>query len=156
LPLEAGGLDRLLSVVSEVDGIIEGRPLLIVGTKADLPESQEVLRSARTRLWGRNLVPVSSETGEGLDELRNSIWDLAGLMRVYSKEAAVRGHADRPFIVPEGTTVEELAAIIHKDLPSEMHKAAVWGKSARFPGQLVGREHKLQDCDRVEIVKRKA
>ena len=155
LPLESGGLDRLLSVVSEVDGIIEDRPLLIVGTKADLPESREMIATARERLPGRNLVAVSSQTGEGLDILRESIWDMAGLMRVYSKEGAASGHADPPFIVPEGTTVEELAAFIHKDLPSEMHKAEVWGKSAKFTGQLVGREHRLQDCDRVEIVKRR-
>jgi small GTP-binding protein len=155
LPLEAGGLDRLLSVVSEVDFIIQVRPLLVVATKADLPESRETLLSARARLPERTLVAVSSQTGEGLEELRQSIWKLAGLMRVFSKQVNPGGRDDRPFIVPEGTTVEELAAFIHKDLPLQMHNAAVWGSSAKFPGQLVGREHILQDRDRV-IVKRKA
>ncbi len=143
------------SVVSEVDGIIEDRPLLIVGTKADLPESREMIATARERLPGRNLVAVSSQTGEGLDILRESIWDMA-LNAFTAKKGLPLAMRTRLFIVPEGTTVEELAAFIHKDLPSEMHKAAVWGKSAKFPGQLVGREHRLQDRDRVEIVKRRA
>jgi ribosome-interacting GTPase 1 len=41
---------------------------------------------------------------------------------------------------------------VHSDLAANFTGARVWGPSARFEGQKVGREHVVQDTDTVEIL----
>ncbi|GEM_PF-5358461 len=57
-----------------------------------------------------------------------------------------------PLAVHSGATVADAAAALHKALGTACHVARLWGPPARFDGQLVGREHRLQDDDTVEIV----
>jgi hypothetical protein len=49
-----------------------------------------------------------------------------------------------------GQTVEDVARLVHRDLPRTLRYARVWGKSG-FDGQQVGREHKVEDGDIVEL-----
>jgi uncharacterized protein len=46
----------------------------------------------------------------------------------------------------------DVANTIHHDLAARCTGARVWGPSARFPGQRVGRDHPLGDGDTVEIL----
>ncbi|MEM0205291.1 MAG: TGS domain-containing protein, partial [Nitrososphaerota archaeon] len=52
---------------------------------------------------------------------------------------------------PSGTTVGQLAYLIHKELAESFRYARVWGKSVKIQGQKVGADHVLQDKDLVEI-----
>jgi ribosome-interacting GTPase 1 len=54
--------------------------------------------------------------------------------------------------LPDGSTVIEAALAIHKDLAAGFKGARIWGPSARFPGQQVGREHVLTEGDAVEVL----
>ena len=49
-------------------------------------------------------------------------------------------------------TVLDVADSIHHELAARCVGARVWGPSARFEGQRVGREHELADGDAVEIL----
>lgn len=71
-------------------------------------------------------------------------------MRVFPRLNGVT--EDKPFILPRSCAVEDFARVIHNAVAGRMRKARVWGTSASFPGQLVGRDHILQDCDQVEII----
>jgi len=148
VPLEQGGLDGLRLLLDEVGHVVRDRPGLIVATKVDLPGARAVLEDLRGLLIPAfPVVGVSAATGEGIPELREAIWDMLGLMRVFTKR-----DSDRPFIIPRGSTVRDLAAFIHKDLEQNMAKAVVWGPSTKFPGQAVGKDHVLMDGDRVEVI----
>ena len=46
-----------------------------------------------------------------------------------------------------------VAGSVHKDVAAVCSGARVWGPSARFPGQQVGRHHELRDGDTVEITR---
>jgi hypothetical protein len=59
-----------------------------------------------------------------------------------------------PFALPRGATVADLADRVHHDLGRSGVGARVWGPSARFDGQRVGRAHLLADGDVVEVVTR--
>ncbi len=155
LPLEEASLGGFFAVFQEAREVVGERPFLVVATKTDLPEAQAVLALAVSRMPQMHVVTVSSTTGEGLDTLRQRLWEMTGLMRVYSKKTVPGARDDRPFIVPAGTTVGLMAAHIHNELAMELDRAAVWGPSAKFPGQVVGSRHILQDGDRVEMLKRK-
>jgi len=158
MPLEAGGIEGLLQLMDETRDVVRDRPALLVATKVDLPGASEILSQVVPRVAGSfpgklQIVAVSASTGEGIESLAATIWGMTGLMRVFSKQGDKQD--ERPFIIPRGSTVKELAAFIHKELEAGLMKAAVWGPSAKFPGQMVGKDHVLQDCDRVELVARR-
>ena len=89
---------------------------------------------------------------ESLDRLRDAIWALTGLIRVRPRRD---GRVDdEPFALAEGATVAELADLIHHDVGRSCTGGRVWGASARFDGQRVGRAHVLADGDVVEVTTR--
>ncbi|MBD3161362.1 MAG: TGS domain-containing protein [Candidatus Eisenbacteria bacterium] len=93
---------------------------------------------------------VSAATGDGLDHLRETLFGVLRVLRVYAKEPGKAPDTSRPFVVPEGATVLDLARIIHKDFAENFRFARLWG-SAKFDGQPVERDHALVDRDVVEI-----
>jgi ribosome-interacting GTPase 1 len=55
-----------------------------------------------------------------------------------------------PFTCLAGSTLVEMAALVHRDFADNMKSARIWG-SGLFDGQSVGREHVLRDKDIVEL-----
>jgi small GTP-binding protein len=122
------------------------KPSILVLTKAD--ELDEPLEVAS----GDDDLRVSVLDDASLDRLREAIWTLTGLIRVFPTRGGRRD--DEPFALPAGATVSDLADRVHHDLGARATGARVSGPSARFDGQLVGRGHVLRDGDTVEIVMR--
>jgi small GTP-binding protein len=139
--------DELLVVRAEVEAAGIDLPALLVATKAD-EASSEPVAAAFPEL---ELVAVSVLDDESLDALRDAIWRLTGLVRVYLRRG---GDVDEePLALHPGATVEDVADEIHHDLADTFSAARVWGPSARFDGQRVGRAHVVQDGDVVEILR---
>ncbi len=131
------------------------RPGLIIANKTDVasPGSLEALRSLYSSPDGQarlDVVAISTRLRLGLDELFHSLWDLLGRIRVYAKEPGHPPDLAKPFVLPRGATVADLALQIHRDLPERMKFARLWGHS-RFEGQQVHKTEVLQDRDVVEI-----
>jgi ribosome-interacting GTPase 1 len=125
-------------------------PGLIVATKADLGSSED-LAALRELYAGRlDVLRVSAETGEGLQALLARLWDLLAMIRVYTRQPGREADLGRPFTLPAGSTVEDLARAIHRELPEKMTFARLWGHG-RFEGMQVQRTEPLADRDVVEI-----
>jgi hypothetical protein len=123
---------------------------LLVANKSDLSPAQNV-QTLRELYEGKlEVLAVSAATGEGLERLRRRLWELLSVIRVYTKEPGKPADYEKPYILPAGSTVEDLAREIHRDLPEMMKFARVWGH-ARFEGQRVHRTEELHDKDVVEI-----
>ena len=60
---------------------------------------------------------------------------------------------EEPLAIAPGSTVADVADRVHHELGAEAVGARVWGPSARFDGQRVGREHEVLDGDIVEILR---
>jgi uncharacterized protein len=99
---------------------------------------------------GLEVIGVSVRTGQGLDDWFKRLWELLAMIRVYSKEPGRPPDLHKPFVVPAGATVADLAGQIHRDLPERMKFARLWGHS-RFEGQQVHKTEPLRDRDVVEI-----
>jgi uncharacterized protein len=143
--------DALRLVRAEVEraGILP--PAILAVTKLDeaAPGALEHLEQSFSDLV---LVGVSILDDASLDRLRDAIWSLTGLVRIFLRHD---GEADGdPVALHAPATVAEVARSIHHELESECRGARVWGRSARFDGQRVGREHVLADGDTVEILTR--
>jgi small GTP-binding protein len=139
--------DDLRSVLAEVGRAGIERPALLALTKFDDADPQAVERFGRV-FPGLPLVTTSILDDASLARLRAEAWRLTGLIRVY-----VRGGGD-PFALPTGSTVLDVAAAIHSDLVRDITGARIWGPSARFEGQRVGREHVVVEGDTVEVLTR--
>jgi len=84
---------------------------------------------------------------------REAVWSLLGLHRVYLRDGAAPDGGD-PVALRPPVTVLDVAHTIHHELAESCRGARVWGRSARFPGQRVGRSHELADGDTVEVLVR--
>lgn len=125
-------------------------PMALAGTKGDLPEADVVWPELLASLPGVRAVRCSTAAGEGLDAVRQLIWSLSGLIRVFAKP---RGRAVSPeaVVLPPGATVEEFVRALNRGWMDRFHQARVTGASARFAGQAVGLNHILADGDVVEL-----
>jgi uncharacterized protein len=134
---------------SEEGVIIAPLPFLVLGNKCDHPEADENLLVLR-ELWpDLEIIPVS-RNGPGLEDLKERLYQLLKIIRVYGKPAGKPADMDRPFILRIGSTVLDFAAQVHKDFPENLKSALVWG-SAKFDGQAVSRDYVLEDGDVVEL-----
>jgi len=124
---------------------IEKRSIL-VRTKADEADARLEMPS------GDDCLRVSVLDDASLDRLREAIWGLTGLIRVFPERDGCRD--DEPFALPSGATVADLADRVHHDVGAGATGARINGPSARFDGQQVGRGHVLLDGDAVEILMR--
>jgi hypothetical protein len=127
------------------------RPVLVAANKADLDPDGTFAAMAREAV-GADLpwFPVSAARREGLEPLRAALWHELRRIRVHTKEPGKRPDPGRPFVLPEGSTVHDLAALVHRDVADRLAFARVWGH-VRFEGQQVDRHHVLADGDVVEL-----
>jgi hypothetical protein len=126
-------------------------PLLVAVNKNDDEGSDgdfEVLRELLGDEWP--LIPMSATTGRNLEGLKWAVFKGLGIMRVYSKPPGEQPDLEAPFVLQEGTTVGEFAGKVHQDFLKNLKSARVWG-SAAYDGQMVSRDHVLQDGDVVEL-----
>ena len=78
------------------------------------------------------------------------MWRLIGLIRVYLR---ANGSTDEePLALHPPATVVDVADAVHHELADACTGARVWGPSARFEGQRVGRDHEVADGDVVEVL----
>ena len=124
------------------------KPALVAATKADEAADGDVARLAAA--LEREVVPVSVLDDASLEAFRDAVWKLTGLIRVFLRRA---GEDDaEPIALPSGATIVEVADRIHHELAAACTGARVWGPSARFEGQRVGRTHVVEDGAVVEIL----
>jgi uncharacterized protein len=94
---------------------------------------------------------VSAQHGTGLEDLRNAVYGALDVVRVYTK---LPTHKEpdytRPFTVPRGGTLLDVALLIHKDMAQNLKHARVWG-SYVHDGTAVKGDYVLHDKDVVEL-----
>jgi small GTP-binding protein len=124
---------------------------LIVTNKNDSPLAAENLDALKKHLDSNyKILSVSAQTGEGLEDLKNSIYSMLNIIRVYSKIPGKKADLNDPFTLPVGSTVMEMARVVHKDFAVKLRFARIWGENA-YDGQRVNRNHVLQDEDIIEL-----
>ena len=133
------------------DPTVYAIPAMLVANKSDDEAADIRLEIAREEFGTQfPLFVVSSERGDGLEELRKAIYSALGVMRIYTKQPGKPADMTSPFTPPIGATVAELAGKVHRDLEDTVKSARVWG-TAVHDGQTVGRDHVLHDKDVVEL-----
>jgi ribosome-interacting GTPase 1 len=124
---------------------------IVLVNKVDAAEDQEdyeiFLQLSETELL---CLSLSTKTGQNLGKFVETLFDLSGIIRVFTKAPGKSADYEHPFVLPKQSTLEVLATKIHKDFVENLKFARIWGKTV-FDGQMVQRDHVLQDGDVVEI-----
>jgi hypothetical protein len=132
---EARAIKRTLVVANKVDAGCEPGTLALL---------EEYLGG------GTTVVPFSALTGQGIDALKSKIFSMLDLVRVYTKVPGKKPDLDRPFVLPGGSTILDVANLVHKDFAVSLRFARIWGTGV-FDGQCVERDHIVRDKDVVEL-----
>src|SRR5215207_7816649 len=138
--------DELRVVLAELAAAGVEKPSLLAATKADEARPEALARAFPEH----DVVGVSVLDDESLEAFRQAVWRLTNLVRVFLRSAGEL--EEEPVALPPPVTVLDVADSIHRELAARCVGARVWGPSARFDGQRVGREHALADGDAVEIL----
>jgi hypothetical protein len=72
------------------------------------------------------------------------------IILVYTKRPGGRADMTEPVVLPRGSTLEDAALSIHKELLARLKFARVWG-SGKHDGVMVSRDHVLQEGDIIEL-----
>jgi hypothetical protein len=133
-----------------VPGSLSKRTLL-AANKLDLSAAQDNLEILKELYGARfRILPVSAETGEGLEQLRREVFELLEIVRVYTKVPGKKLERTAPYVLKRGSHLMDLAGRVHHDFLSQLKYARVWGHG-RFEGQMVNRDYVLADQDIVEL-----
>lgn len=142
---------ELRIVRREIHAADISKPAVLAATRADEAEdSASALRDLTEAFPDLEVIGVSILDEASLDAFRDAVWALTGLIRVRLRSGGVVH--DEPLALDAGARVADVADGVHHDLGASFSGARVWGPSARFDGQRVGREHAVRDGDIVEIL----
>ncbi|MCU0588992.1 MAG: 50S ribosome-binding GTPase [Syntrophobacteraceae bacterium] len=158
------GLEETLSLLAELRIFPAGFPvppdlkkapihktMLLGVNKVDSVKEEEDYR-AFLELTEFSLpdLPLSVKAGYKLDLLLKEVFRLSDMIRVYTRAPGKEPNRQAPFVLPRNSTLEDLAAKVHKDFVSRLKFAKIWGKTV-YDGQMVQRDHILVDGDVVEL-----
>ena len=128
---------------------------VVVLNKVDLA-SEKDLEKARLMLpEGWPVLPVSAKTGQGIEEMKDFIFDNLNFMSIYLKPQGQEADLIEPLIVKNTSTVRDVCVKLHRDFERKFRYARVKGPSAKFDWQRVGLDHLLMDEDLLTIIVRK-
>jgi ribosome-interacting GTPase 1 len=136
--------------VTDAQGNILGKKAVCLCTKADLAPAGAFELARKSFDKPIEYLKLSIPTGEGLDKLGELLFRLLNIIRIYAKPPGKPADMESPFTLPVGTTVQDLAVAIHRELAQKLKSARIWGTGV-YDGQSVHLTHVLHDKDIVEL-----
>lgn len=124
-------------------------PTIMLVTKLDRARAQDV--QVIEELYGSEypILKISIAQHQGIEAFKVALWKRLQVVRVYSKVPGKPADRGAPFILPEGSTILDLAQHIHREIAEKLQFARVWG--GKLDGQRVARDFELRDRDVVEL-----
>lgn len=136
-------------------GIIRGADLVILLYR-DVHDLDFLLKEIRNaEIETKSLQIFNNDKGiniakENVDEIKKLIWSNLDLIYVYTKMPGKEKDFP-PVAMKKGESLEDLAAVVHKDFVKRFKFARIWGPSAKFSGAHVGLTHILEEGDVIEF-----
>lgn len=141
-----------LSIDEFIDAIEANKsyiPGIIVVNKVDLiseSEKQELKKRLKPD------VLISAFNNQGLEELKDLIYDKLSFMSIFLKEVGKKADMKEPLVMRRGATIKHVCQKLHRQFVKTFRYARIWGPSAKFDGQMFKKMNKkLQDGDILEI-----
>lgn len=155
--------DTVLIIVTSLEDIKEilddlktqGK-IILVFNKIDFiqeKEKRKIRETLKSKYRDYNFQLISTETEEGIKELKEKIFKSFDKIRVYTKEPgkALNKVDKKPMILEPKSTLKDVAEKILKGFSKRVKEARITGPSGKFPNQKVGLKHQVKDLDIVEF-----
>jgi ribosome-interacting GTPase 1 len=134
----------------DTQGNAVARKAVCICTKVDIAPAGAFELARRSFDKPMEFLQLSTQTAEGLDKFAELLFRTLGILRVYAKPPGKPADMEAPFTLPIGSTVQDLATVIHRELAEKLKSARIWGTDV-YPGQSVHLTHVLHDKDIVEL-----
>ena len=149
---DAGVLDEIDFIYQTLDRQRLPKPALLVGNKLDLPGAEENLAALADLYRDRfRCLAISAAAGRNLDRFSRAVFDLLGIVRVYTKAPGKKAELTSPFVLHRGQTVQDAARLVHKDFADHLKFARLFRASGDRDGLLVEHTHLVEDEDILEF-----
>ncbi len=125
-------------------------PSFPIINKIDLLDEEEK-ESLIEELDDRDPLFMSAETGDGIQEVKQRIFDELDFIRIFLRPQGEKAD-DEPMVLEKGSTVEDVCKKLHSDFLENFRYARIWGPTAQFPKQQIGLDHELAEGDTVRII----
>lgn len=128
------------------------KPTIVIMSKVDLyqvnREVEEFFTKAGVKYYKTDLRVCNLDRRRLLE----NILQATGRIRVFTKPVHSKWYVEKPIVVKAGSTVGDVAAMIHSSLAETFKYAIVWRRD-QYPNwpKRVGRDYVLSDNDVVEI-----
>jgi len=142
-------LEQLKEIEKKI-GKAEGKRIIIFNKIDLLSEDEKRKIFARLSSKKYNFVMISTKNKEGISELKEKLFQSFGKIKIYTKEPG-KIKSNKPIILFPESSVRNVAEKILKGFSLKVKETRIWGPSSKYPGQVVGLNHKLKDLDVVEF-----
>jgi ribosome-interacting GTPase 1 len=124
---------------------------MVLGNKCDHPQAEENLEQIESFLDpGFTPLPVSAFQEKTLEDIKEKIYVLLDVIRVYSKIPGKSVDHNDPYVFKKGSSLMDMAKAVHKDFAQKLKYARIWG-TGKYQGQKVNRSYILEDEDIIEL-----
>lgn len=147
--------DTILILINEIEDLndiekslqnVRGNKIVLFNIKDDIDKRklEATLKSKKI-----NSIIINTKTKENIEQLKETIFSSFGKIRIFTKEPS-KEKSKKPMIFNPNSTIGDVAKKVLKNL-SAIKQTKIWGPSSKFPGQIVGLQHKLKDLCVVEF-----
>jgi ribosome-interacting GTPase 1 len=137
-------------ILSVEGGWVSLRAILLAN-KCDVKNAIEAYQAFEAHFIGSfPVLPISAKEGMNLEELKKEVYQLLGVIRVYTRPPGGEPDLTEPVVLKKGSTVGDVALSIHKDFAAQLRYAKIWG-SGKFEGQMVKRDYEVNEGDVIEL-----
>jgi uncharacterized protein len=143
-----------LKDIQEINNLIENKThakKIIIFNKIDLLDENLKRKTSETLKSKKyDFILTSTYNQEGIQELKEKIFESFGMIRIYLKEPG-KQPSNKPLIMHPNSTIQQVAKKISGHFLGTIKEIHIWGPSSKFPNQKVGINHKIKDKDIVEF-----
>lgn len=133
----------LETVDESMDETLVYKRTLMVVMKSTKPAELKREKGLIVLTWDGGSPEQKKQTLDLMFEIMDKVY-------VYTKKPGQPPATHMPLVVPKGSTVLDVAALVHKDIVQNLKQAKVWG-STKTEGQRVAKDYVVQDGDIVEF-----
>lgn len=94
---------------------------------------------------------ISVREGINMEDIKRVIFNALGIVRVYTKKPGYTPDLSRPYVLPSGSTVLDVAEMIHKDIARNLKYAKLFTKDGKVKGLPVEKNYQIKDEDILEF-----
>ena len=117
----------------------------------DLEGAKDNLDALQDLYGGQlDILAMSVKTGEGTEKFPEAVFYELEVVRVYTKSPGKPPDKNDPVVLRRGSTVENFATGIHKDIAANLKYARIWSKN-KLDGLRVPRDYVFEDEDVCEL-----